>query len=163
MDVLGAGNVLGVPTPVIIGLVVLLLVMLFMNRMPSGRNMYAVGGNIEAARVAGINVRKTVILAFVLCAVFAALAGMLLTARLGSGEASLGGSYVMLSIAAAVLGGTSLFGGEGVVWRVLLGVLFMGVLGNGMNLLHISSYIQEIVIGCVLIMAVGLERLREKL
>jgi ribose transport system permease protein len=152
-----------VPTPVIIGLVVLLLVMLFMNRMPSGRNMYAVGGNIEAARVAGINVRKTVILAFVLCAVFAALAGMLLTARLGSGEASLGGSYVMLSIAAAVLGGTSLFGGEGVVWRVLLGVLFMGVLGNGMNLLHISSYIQEIVIGCVLIMAVGLERLREKL
>lgn len=163
MDVLGTGNVLGVPTPVIIGFVVLLLVMLFMNRMPSGRNMYAVGGNIEAARVAGINVRRTIILAFVLCAVFAALAGMLLAARLGSGEASLGGSYVMLSIAAAVLGGTSLFGGEGVVWRVLLGVLFMGVLGNGMNLLHISSYIQEIVIGCVLIMAVGLERLREKL
>jgi len=162
-DVFGTGNVFGIPTPVIVGIGVLLLVMLFMNRVPTGRNMYAIGGNAEAARVAGINVRRTVIVAFVLCSVFAALAGMLLTARLGSGEASLGGSYVMLSIAAAVLGGTSLFGGEGVAWRVLLGVLFMGVLGNGMNLLHISSYVQEIVIGCVLVMAVGLERLREKL
>lgn len=163
MDVLGTGNLFGIPTPVIIGVAVLLLVMLFMNRIPAGRNMYAIGGNVEAARVAGISVRRTTLLAFVLCSVFAALAGMLLAARLGSGEASLGASYVMLSIAAAVLGGTSLFGGEGVVWRVLLGVLFMGVLSNGMNLLHISSYVQEIVIGCVLVMAVGLERLREKL
>lgn len=163
MDALGTGNLFGIPTPVIVGVVVLLLVMLFMNRVPTGRNMYAIGGNAEAARVAGIGVRRTVIVAFILCSTFAALSGMLLSARLGSGEASLGGSYVMLSIAAAVLGGTSLFGGEGVVWRVLLGVLFMGVLSNGMNLLHISSYVQEIVIGCVLVMAVGLERLREKL
>ena len=163
MDAFGTGSVVGVPTPVVVGVLILLLVMLFMNRVPLGRNMYAVGGNVEAARVAGIPVRRTVIVGFVICSVFAALAGMLLTARLGSGEASLGASYVMESIAAAVLGGTSLFGGEGVVWRVLLGVLFMGVLSNGMNLLHVSSYVQQIVIGCVLIAAVGIERLREKL
>ena len=110
--------------------------------------------------VVGINVKKTVILAFVLCSVLASLAGIFLTARVGSGEASLGASFVMLSIAAAVLGGTSLFGGEGVLWRVVLGVLFLGVLSNGMNLLHVSSYIQELVIGIVLIAAVAAERLK---
>lgn len=161
-DVLGTGSVFGIPSPVLIGVALLLLVMLLMNRVPAGRNMYAVGGNPEAARASGISVRRTLLLAFILCSTFAAVAGMLLTARLGSGEASLGASYVMLSIAAAVLGGTSLFGGEGVVWRVLLGVIFLGVLSNGMNLLHVSSYIQEIVIGVVLILAVGLERVREK-
>ncbi len=162
IDSLGVGSVLGVPIPVVIGIALLLFVMLLMNRVPAGRNMYAVGGNPQAARVSGISVKGTLILAFIICSVFAALAGLLLTARIGSGEASLGASYVMLSIAAAVLGGTSLFGGEGVVWRVLLGVLFLGVLSNGINLLHVSSYVQEIVIGAVLILAVGLERLREK-
>jgi len=162
MDVLGTGVVAGIPVPVVLAALLLLLVMLFMTRVPAGRNMYAVGGNAEAARVAGINVKGTLILAFVVCATLSAIAGLLLTSRLGSGEASIGGSYVMLSIAAAVLGGTSLFGGEGIVWRVLLGVLFLGVLSNGMNLLHVASYIQEIVIGAVLILAVGVERVREK-
>jgi len=134
---------------------------LLLGRSRIGRDMYAIGGNAEAARAAGIDVRRTMLIGFVLCSVLAALAGVLLTARVGSGEASLGGSYVMLSIAAAVLGGTSLFGGEGKVWRVVVGVLFLGVLSNGMNLLHVSSYVQQLVIGAVLICAVGLERLRE--
>lgn len=159
-DVLATSSVLGIPVPVLLGVVIAVGMGVFMSRTVPGRNMYAVGGNRAAALVAGINVKKTVILAFVLCSVLASLAGILLTARVGSGEASLGASFVMLSIAAAVLGGTSLFGGEGVLWRVVLGVLFLGVLSNGMNLLHVSSYIQELVIGIVLIAAVAAERLK---
>ncbi|UKA66577.1 ABC transporter permease [Arthrobacter sp. FW306-05-C] len=159
-DVLATSSVLGIPVPVLIGVVVAIGMGVFMSRTVPGRNMYAVGGNRAAALVAGVNVKKTIILAFVLCSGLASLAGILLTARVGSGEASLGASFVMLSIAAAVLGGTSLFGGEGVLWRVVLGVLFLGVLSNGMNLLHVSSYIQELVIGMVLIAAVAAERLK---
>lgn len=159
-DVLATSSVLGIPVPVLIGVVIAIGMGVFMSRTVPGRNMYAVGGNRAAALVAGINVKKTIILAFVLCSGLASLAGILLTARVGSGEASLGASFVMLSIAAAVLGGTSLFGGEGVLWRVVLGVLFLGVLSNGMNLLHVSSYIQELVIGMVLIAAVAAERLK---
>lgn len=159
-DALATSSVLGIPVPVLLGVVIAIAMGIFMSRTVAGRNMYAVGGNQTAALVAGINVKKTVILAFVLCSVLASLAGVLLTARVGSGEASLGASFVMLSIAAAVLGGTSLFGGEGVLWRVVLGVLFLGVLSNGMNLLHVSSYIQELVIGMVLIAAVAAERLK---
>ncbi|MCU1547534.1 MAG: sugar transporter permease [Arthrobacter sp.] len=159
-DALATSSVLGIPVPVLLGIVIAIGMGIFMSRTVPGRNMYAVGGNGAAALVAGINVKKTVILAFVLCSVLASLAGILLTARVGSGEASLGASFVMLSIAAAVLGGTSLFGGEGVLWRVVLGVLFLGVLSNGMNLLHVSSYIQELVIGVVLIAAVAAERLK---
>lgn len=159
-DALATSSVLGIPVPVLLGVVIAVGMGVFMSRTVPGRNMYAVGGNRAAALVAGINVKKTVILAFVLCSVLASLAGILLTARVGSGEASLGASFVMLSIAAAVLGGTSLFGGEGVLWRVVLGVLFLGVLSNGMNLLHVSSYIQELVIGIVLIAAVAAERLK---
>ncbi|MFE4836349.1 ABC transporter permease [Arthrobacter sp. NPDC056691] len=159
-DVLATSSVLGIPVPVLLGVVIAIGIGVFMSRTAPGRNMYAVGGNRAAALVAGINVKKTVIVAFVLCSILASLAGILLTARVGSGEASLGASFVMLSIAAAVLGGTSLFGGEGVLWRVVLGVLFLGVLSNGMNLLHVSSYIQELVIGMVLIAAVAAERLK---
>ena len=159
-DALATSSVMGIPVPVLLGVVIAIGMGIFMSRTVAGRNMYAVGGNRAAALVAGINVKKTVILAFVLCSVLASLAGILLTARVGSGEASLGASFVMLSIAAAVLGGTSLFGGEGVLWRVVLGVLFLGVLSNGMNLLHVSSYIQELVIGMVLIAAVAAERLK---
>ncbi|MCK8613821.1 ABC transporter permease [Gordonia sp. C13] len=162
-DVLGTGEVLGIPVPVVLGVVVMIIITVLLGRARLGRDMYAVGGNPEAARAAGINVRRSVMIGFVLCSVLAAFAGVLLTARVGSGEASLGGSYVMLSIAAAVLGGTSLFGGEGKVWRVVVGVLFLGVLSNGMNLVHVSSYVQQLVIGTVLICAVGLERLRESL
>jgi ribose transport system permease protein len=94
--------------------------------------------------------------------VLTAVAGVLLTARVASGEATLGGSFVLLSIAAAVLGGTSLFGGEGRLGLVILGVVFIGVLNNGMNLLQISSYVQQLVLGAVLICAVALDRLRAR-
>ncbi|WAL49503.1 ABC transporter permease [Rhodococcus pyridinivorans] len=160
-DILGTSRILGIPVSVLLGLATIAVIGLLLGRSRIGRDMYAIGGNAEAARAAGIDVRRTMLIGFVLCSVLAALAGVLLTARVGSGEASLGGSYVMLSIAAAVLGGTSLFGGEGKVWRVVVGVLFLGVLSNGMNLLHVSSYVQQLVIGAVLICAVGLERLRE--
>ncbi|MCU1639697.1 MAG: sugar transporter permease [Microbacteriaceae bacterium] len=157
---LATGSVFGIPISVLIGIVIAVVVFIVLSRTTFGRNIYAVGGNSSAASVAGISVTATLIGSFVLCSVLASLAGVLLTARVASGEASLGSSYVMLSIAAAVLGGTSLFGGEGKLGLVILGVLFLGVLSNGMNILHVSSYVQELVIGGVLVAAVAIERLR---
>ncbi|WP_396642381.1 ABC transporter permease [Microbacterium sp.] len=160
---LATGSLFGIPVPLLIGAVVAVLVFIVLDRTAFGRNVYAVGGNSSAASVAGISVTATTIGAFVVCSVLASLAGVLLTARVASGEASLGSSFVMLSIAAAVLGGTSLFGGEGKLGLVILGVLFLGVLSNGMNLLHVSSYVQELVIGAVLVAAVAIERVRTRL
>jgi ribose/xylose/arabinose/galactoside ABC-type transport system permease subunit len=161
-DVLGTGSLVGVPAPLLIAVVAALVVYGVLYWTNFGRNIFAVGGNELAATVAGIRVRVVLVAAFVFCSVLTALAGVLLTARVASGEATLGSSFVLLSIAAAVLGGTSLFGGEGRLGLVILGVLFIGILNNGMNLLQISSYIQQLVLGAVLISAVALDRLRAR-
>ncbi|HEY0359643.1 MAG TPA: ABC transporter permease [Mycobacteriales bacterium] len=161
-DFLGTGSLLGLPVPLIIALLAALVIYGVLYWTSFGRNIFAVGGNELAATVAGIRVKAVLVAAFVLCSVLTALAGVLLTARVASGEATLGGSFVLLSIAAAVLGGTSLFGGEGRLGLVILGVVFIGVLNNGMNLLQISSYVQQLVLGAVLISAVALDRLRAR-
>ncbi|MGY1813329.1 ABC transporter permease [Blastococcus sp. SYSU D00820] len=158
---LGTGRLFGIPVPILVAALVALLLYVFLSWTVAGRSMYAVGGNAAAARAAGIRTSGTTLAAFVLCSVLSALAGVLLAARVGSGEASLGTTYVLLSIAAAVLGGTSLFGGEGRVGYVVLGVLFIAVLNNGMNLLRIPSYLQELALGVVLIAAVLGETARE--
>ncbi|GAA1822715.1 ABC transporter permease [Planosporangium flavigriseum] len=160
---LGTGSLGGIPVPVIIAVLVALAVYGILYWTNFGRNIFAIGGNELAATVAGIRVKAVLVAAFVVCSVLTSLAGVLLTARVASGEATLGGSFVLLSIAAAVLGGTSLFGGEGRIGLVVLGVIFIGVLNNGMNLLQISSYIQQLVLGAVLISAVALDRLRARM
>lgn len=151
---LGSGRLLGIPVPIIVAVIVCVLLYFFMSWTVTGRNMFAVGGNMEAARVAGINVTWSIVLAFLLCGGLAGLTGTLLSARVGSGEASLGSTYVLMTIAAAVLGGTSLFGGDAAVRHVILGVLFISVLNNGMNLIRVSSYLQDLILGAVLIGAV---------
>lgn len=161
-DTLGSGRLLGVPVPILVAVVVVAGLAVFLRWTVSGRSMYAVGGNATAARFAGIMTGRVTMLGFVLCSLLAALSGVMLAARVGSGEVSLGGTYVLLSIAAAVLGGTSLFGGEGRVLYVVLGVLFIGILNNGMNLLQIPSYTQELALGLVLIFAVLGEAAHEK-
>jgi ribose transport system permease protein len=161
-DFLGTGSLLGLPVPLIIALLAALVIYGVLYWTSFGRNIFAVGGNELAATVAGIRVKAVLVAAFVLCSVLTSLAGVLLTARVASGEATLGSSFVLLSIAAAVLGGTSLFGGEGRLGLVILGVVFIGVLNNGMNLLQISSYVQQLVLGAVLISAVALDRLRAR-
>ena len=149
-DIFGTGVFLGLPVPLIGAVLVAIAMYVVLYWTTLGRNIYAVGGNADAAKVAGIRVNWVLISGFLLCSGLTALSGILLTARVATGEATLGTSFVLLSIAAAVLGGTSLFGGEGRLGLVILGVVFIGVLSNGMNLMRVSSYVQQLVIGVVL-------------
>jgi ribose/xylose/arabinose/galactoside ABC-type transport system permease subunit len=155
-----ASNVAGVPVSFLIGLVLLGLLYVVLNWTALGYYFYAVGGGENAARLVGVPVRRTKIIAFVFCGVLSSIAGILLTARISSGEPTLGAEFVILSIAAAVLGGTSYFGGEGRLGLVAVGALFLVVLSNGMNLIRVSSYTQQVVLGVFLVLAVIVDRLR---
>ncbi|MEZ5862125.1 MAG: ABC transporter permease [Geminicoccaceae bacterium] len=148
----------GLPTTVYIALAIIALVWFMQTRTRLGRYLYAVGGNLQAAIVSGVPATLNVILAYVLCSVLAATAGVLMTARLGSGQASMGGDDMMLqSIAAAVIAGVSLRGGIGRVELVALGALFLSILTNAMNLLRVDSKMQVVVLGFILVLAVALE------
>lgn len=159
-DVFGFGSILGVPTPIWVAaiLIVMLWVLLYWTRW--GRYFYAVGGNVKAAGLSGINVRATLFSTYVLVAALAAIAGMLLTARLDTGEANIGASMPLESIAACVIAGVSLRGGIGRLENVVLGALFIGLVQNGMNLARIESYLQTVVLGGLLILAVIADQIR---
>jgi ribose/xylose/arabinose/galactoside ABC-type transport system permease subunit len=159
---LGSKSLGPLPLSFIIALVVFAVLYLVLNWTTVGRYFYAVGGGENAARLVGVPVFRSKVLAFVLCSVLTSLAGILLTARVSSGEANLGSEYVILSIAAAVLGGTSFFGGEGRLGLVAVGALFLVVLSNGMNLIRVSSYTQQVVLGVLLVTAVVIDRLRSR-
>ncbi|STO98456.1 ABC transporter permease [Grimontia hollisae] len=159
----GFGNVLGLPTPIIVALLMTLFALVIVNRTRLGRYFYAVGGNINAARLSGINTHKTLILAYLLCASFAAMAGMLITARLDTGEANIGAAMPLESIAACVIAGVSLRGGIGRVEHVVLGAVFISLVQNGMNLTRVESYLQTVVIGALLIFAVIVDQIRIRL
>ena len=161
-DTFGFGNLLGVPTPVLVAVLLILALHVFLYRTPYGRHFYAVGGNLKAASLSGINTRGILFLTYVLCAFFAAVAGMLLTARLDTGEANIGASMPLESIAACVIAGVSLRGGVGRLENVVLGALFIGLVQNGMNLARIESYLQTVVLGALLILAVIADQLRLK-
>jgi ribose transport system permease protein len=160
---LGISDWLKVPVPVWLTLGMLVLFYVLLNWTRLGRNAYAIGGNENAARLSGIAVGRNVVYLFTLCGFLAALAGVMLTARTSSGEANIGSGYPLQSIAAAALGGVSLFGGEGRMSGAVIGVVFIIVLSNGMNLLNISSYIQLIVLGALLIVALIGNRLQRRL
>jgi len=151
-------RLLGVPAPLIISMALLLAVFLFLRYLRLGRDIYAVGGNPKAAHLSGISVNRAIVTAYTLSATCAAVAAIILTARVGSGQPTLGASLPLESVAAVVLGGVSLFGGRGSVVNVAVGVAFVSVLSNGLNLLNVSSYTQMMVIGLALIMAVALDQ-----
>jgi ribose/xylose/arabinose/galactoside ABC-type transport system permease subunit len=159
---LGNSSIGTVPLSLLIALAVFGVLYLLLNWTTVGRYFYAVGGGENAARLVGVPVFRSKVLAFVLCSTLTSLAGILLTARVSSGEPNLGGQYVILSIAAAVLGGTSFFGGEGRLSMVAIGALFLVVLSNGMNLIRVSSYTQQVVLGVLLVGAVVIDRLRRR-
>jgi ribose transport system permease protein len=159
-DTFGFGTMLGVSTPVLITLILIVVLVLLVNRTRLGRYFYAVGGNIKAASLSGINTRMTLFLAYVLCGGMAAISGILLTARLDTGEANIGATMPLESIAACVIAGVSLRGGIGRVENVVLGALFIGLIQNGMNLARIESYLQTVVIGVLLILAVVADQFR---
>ncbi len=148
----------GLPTTMYMAGLLVVLVWLLQNTTVLGRYIHAVGGNLHAAEVSGVPTRRTLILAYVMCSSLAAITGILLTARVGSGQATLGGDLLMLqSIAAAVIAGVSLRGGIGRVEMVLLGALFLSIITNAMNLLRIDSKIQTIILGVIVVGAAALD------
>ncbi len=161
-DVLGFGTVLGIPTPVVICLIAILAALLLLERTALGRYFYAVGGNAKAAALSGIETRRVLLAAYIICALLAAVSGLLLTARTESGEANLGGTVALESIAACVIAGVSLRGGMGRVGSVVLGAIFIGLVQNGMNLASIGSYLQMVVLGTLLVCAVIADQLRHR-
>jgi ribose/xylose/arabinose/galactoside ABC-type transport system permease subunit len=151
---LATGRVLGVPAPVLAAAFVYAVAYVLLTRTRFGRYVYAIGGNEEATRLSGVAVRFHKTMVYVLCGVTSALAAVLLTARLNSAQPIAGIMYELDAIAATVIGGTSLLGGSGSLGGTLVGALIMGVLRNGLNLLGVSSFLQQIVIGVVIIVAV---------
>ena len=151
---LATGEVLGIPTPVFIMIAVYAMAHFVLRRTKLGRYTYAIGGNEEAALLSGINVRLYKTIVYGLAGMLGGLAAILLTARLNSAQPIAGMNYELDAIAATVIGGTSLLGGEGTVVGTLIGALIMAVLRNGLNLLGVSSFIQQVVIGSVIILAV---------
>ena len=151
---LATGRVLDVPVPVILTALLYVAAHFVLTRTRFGRYVYAIGGNEEATRLSGVAVRFHKAMVYVLSGAMSALAAALLTARLNSAQPIAGIMYELDAIAATVIGGTSLLGGEGTLGGTLIGALIMGVLRNGLNLLGVSSFLQQIVIGVVIIGAV---------
>jgi ribose transport system permease protein len=133
---------------------------LVMNRTIFGAHIYAVGGNIRAAHLSGVDTKRILFFSYLVCALLASLAGILLTARVESGETNLGGTIALESIAACVIAGVSLRGGIGRVENVVLGAFFIVLVQNGMNLTQVGSYMQMILLGSLLILAVILDQYR---
>lgn len=151
-------EVFSVPLQIVVAVAVLGFLQWVLLRTYLGRALYLVGSNPSAAHVAGINVRRIQCSAFVICSVLAALGALLLTARTGSGEPNLGGDITLGAIAAAVLGGTRLKGGEGSVAAPVAGAVLVTVLTNGLNLLSVNGFIQQIITGLAILVALGLDR-----
>jgi ribose transport system permease protein len=162
-DVFGFGNVLGISVPILVTIVCVAGMTVLMNRTVIGRHLLAVGGNARAATLSGISTRKVLLSAYLLCAALASISGLLLTARVATGEANLGGTIALESIAACVIAGVSLRGGIGRVENVVLGAFFIGLVQNGMNLTNVGSYLQMVVLGVLLIIAVVADQLRHRL
>ena len=162
-NIFGYGTFLGISLTIWITLFFIILVYIFINMTKMGRYFYAIGGNIRAAELSGINVRIYIVSAYVFSAVITSFAALLITARLETGEPNIGASYPLLSIAACAIGGVSLLGGVGRVQNVVLGAFFIILIQNGMNLMRVGSYLQMVVIGVLLIVAISAEYFRQQM
>jgi len=158
----GVDPLLGVPYTVLLMLALYALAHLLMARTTLGRYIYAVGGNPEAARLAGVRVRAVLLFVYTLCAILAGLGGVVMASQLKSGAPTYGLMYELYVIAAVVVGGTSLSGGEGRVLGTLIGAFIIAVIQNGMNLTNVESYTQKVVLGLVILGAVLLDRLKHR-
>jgi len=159
---LGSGRLFGIPLPTIIMIAVYVIAYLILKRTRFGRYVYAVGGNKEAARLAGININRVLSSVYIMSGALCAVSGILLASRMNSGQPNAGLMYEMDAIAAVVVGGTSLFGGRGTIVGTFLGAMLIGVLRNGLNLLNVNSYVQMVVLGGVILLAVLLDQMRTK-
>ena len=152
----------GLPLPLPLTLAILVCVLLYflLDHTVFGRSLYLIGNSPRAAHLAGLPSRFYLTMAYIVCGMLAAFGGLMLTARTSSGEPNLGGSLMLESIAAAVIGGVSLQGGVGGIVPVILGSLFVTMLSNAMNLLEVGGYVQQMLLGCVIIGAIFLDRIR---
>jgi ribose transport system permease protein len=158
----GAEPFLKIPYAVILMIILYLAAHILMTRTTMGRYIYAVGGNMEAARLAGIRVRLVLFFVYTVCGVLAGLGGVIMASQLKSGAPTYGVTYELYVIAAVVVGGTSLSGGEGHIFGTLIGAFIIAVIQNGMNLTNVESYTQKVVLGLVILGAVLLDRLKQQ-
>ncbi len=158
----GAGYVGPVPTPVILMIIIFIIAAMLINKTQFGRHIYAVGGNVQAAKFSGISVEKVKFIVYAYTGVMAGIAGVVIASRLYSGQPTAGDGAEMDAIASVVVGGTSMSGGSGRIGGTLIGVLIIGVLNNGLNLMGVDSNFQYIVKGLVILLAVYVDFLRNK-
>jgi ribose transport system permease protein len=159
-DIWGTRNFGGIPSPVIITAVVFVIGYLILRYTRLGLYTYAIGGNEQATRFSGVNINRYKLAVYVLMGLAAGIAGVMLTSRLNSAQPSVASGAELDAIAAVVIGGTSLFGGEGTLIGTIIGALLMAVIRNGLTLMHVTAFYQQIVIGAVIILAVLIDRLR---
>ena len=157
----GKGYFLGIPVPVITTILAFIVLYLILHKTNFGRRVYAVGGNEEASKLSGINTDRVKIWVYAITGLLASVSALILTSRLNSAQPTAGESYELDAIAAVVLGGTSLTGGRGWIFGTLVGVLIIGVLNNGMNLIGVSSFFQQVVKGVVILLAVMPDRKKQ--
>jgi ribose transport system permease protein len=159
---LGTGWFLGIPMPVWISALVVAIAIVITNKTRLGRYIYAIGGNESAARLSGINVNKIKLLVYTIAGTLAAVGGLIVTSRLDSAQPNAGMSYELDAIAAVVIGGASLSGGRGTVMGTVLGAIIIGVLNNGLILLSVSPFWQQVVKGLVILLAVIIDKANAK-
>lgn len=154
---IGGGSLLGIPFPILILIFVFIICTIILNKTVLGRYIYAIGGNEQAAKVSGINVNKIKMTVYIISGLLAGLAGILLTSRVTTGQPNAGAGFELDAIAAAVIGGTSTTGGVGTIAGTMIGALLIGVINNGLDLMNVTSYYQQVVMGTIIIGAVVLD------
>nr|WP_314625533.1 ribose ABC transporter permease [uncultured Janthinobacterium sp.] len=154
----GRGSVLGVQTPIVVMLLVFLAAYVLLDHTPLGRYIYAIGGNEEATRLSGVRVARYKLLVYAISGGTAAIAGLVLTSRLMSGQPNAGIGFELDAIAAVVMGGTAITGGRGSIVGTLIGAVMLGVLNNGLNMMGVSPYLQNIIKGVIILLAIYISR-----
>lgn len=160
---IGGGEWLGIPVPILLLILIFAICSAILNKTVLGRYAYAVGGNEEAARVSGININRVKIMMYTICGALSAVGGIILASRINTGQPNVGIAFELDAIAAVVIGGTSLSGGIGTMTGTLIGALLIGVISNGLDLLNVSSYYQQVIMGLIIIGAVLLDNARRKI
>ena len=153
-----AGDIFGIPIPIIIALVVAAIFYVFTTKTIPGRNLYAIGGNQDSAWLSGVNVKIHKMVVFTLSGISAGIAGVVMIGRLGAAEPLAGQGFELYAIAAAIIGGTSFFGGKGRITGVVIGAIIIGLINNSLNILNVPTFYQQIVMGSLIIISVFLDK-----
>jgi ribose transport system permease protein len=162
LDFFSQGKIFGIPFPSIIFVIVFLILMIILQNTVFGRGVYAIGGNEEVARLSTVPTNRVKTMVYVISGITSAFAGIILTSRLSSAQPTAGQSYEMDAIAAVVIGGTSLAGGRGRIFGTFIGVLIIGVINNGLNIIGVSAFYQQFIKGLIILLAVILDRKSNK-